>query len=59
MLLVHLTHRGEIRGRPHTVLLCLIEKGCQPFCGFTDEELDFVINYDINYRIGQVSDNSK
>ena len=21
--------------------------------GFTDEELDFIINYDINYRMGQ------
>jgi hypothetical protein len=21
--------------------------------GFTDEELDFIINYDIKYRIGQ------
>ena len=22
-------------------------------CGFTDEELDFIINYDIKYRMGQ------
>ncbi len=21
-------------------------------CGFTDEELDFIINYDIKYRMG-------
>ena len=24
--------------------------------GFTDEELDFIINYDIKYRMGQDSD---
>ena len=23
--------------------------------GFTDEELDFIINYDIKYRMGQAS----
>jgi hypothetical protein len=22
-------------------------------CGFTDEELDFIINYDIKYRMGR------
>ncbi len=23
------------------------------FCGFTDEERDFIINYDIKYRMGR------
>jgi hypothetical protein len=25
--------------------------------GFTDEELDFIINYDIKYRMGREGDN--
>ena len=25
--------------------------------GFTDEELDFIINYDIKYRMGQEEEN--
>jgi hypothetical protein len=25
-------------------------------CGFTDEELDFIINYDIKYRMGRGAD---
>ena len=27
-----------------------------PYYGFTDEELDFIINYDIKYRMGLGSD---
>ena len=27
--------------------------------GFTPEELDFVINYDIKYRMGQVADSGE
>ena len=27
--------------------------------GFTDEELDFIINYDINYRMGKELDNEE
>ena len=27
--------------------------------GFTDEELDFIINYDIKYRMGENSEDSK
>jgi hypothetical protein len=29
------------------------EKQGGGFCGFTNEELDFIINCDINYRTGQ------
>ena len=31
------------------------EKQGGGFYGFTNEELDFIINYDINYRTGQES----
>jgi hypothetical protein len=27
--------------------------------GFTDEELDFIINYDIKYRMGRNGDNEE
>ena len=27
--------------------------------GFTDEELDFIINYDIKYRMGQSADDDR
>ncbi len=30
-----------------------IDKALAPHYGFTDEELDFIINYDIKYRMGQ------
>jgi len=44
--------RGEIGGRPYhrpcTILL--------RHYGFTDEELDFIINYDIKYRMGGDAD---
>lgn len=46
---------------------CIIPKFCKPtideidevlaqYYGFTDEELDFIINYDIKYRIGNADD---
>lgn len=31
-------------------MICLLRP--RGFCGFTDEELDFIINYDIKYRMG-------
>ena len=30
-----------------------IDKALAPYYGFTDEELDFIINYDIKYRMGR------
>jgi hypothetical protein len=32
-----------------------IDKVLAKHYGFTNEELDFIINYDIKYRIGQAS----
>ena len=29
-----------------------IDRALAPHYGFTDEELDFIINYDIKYRMG-------
>ena len=29
------------------------------YYGFTDEKLDFIINYDIKYRMGRVADGGK
>ena len=29
-----------------------IDKALAPHYGFTEEELDFIINYDIKYRMG-------
>ena len=34
---------------PQPQLECVLAQ----HCGFTDEELDFIINYDINYRMGK------
>jgi hypothetical protein len=28
-------------------------------CGFTNEELDFIINYDIKYRMGRDSEDEE
>ena len=33
-----------------------IDKVLAQHYGFTDEELDFIINYDIKYRMGNVDD---
>jgi hypothetical protein len=33
-----------------------IDRVLAQHCGLTEEELDFIINYDINYRIGKDSD---
>lgn len=29
------------------------------YCGFTEEELDFIINYDIKYRMGRGSEDGE
>jgi hypothetical protein len=34
-------------------LMNAIDKVLARHYGFTDEELDFIINYDIKYRLGQ------
>ncbi|MFZ3157529.1 MAG: hypothetical protein WA124_08525 [Smithella sp.] len=33
-----------------------IRNGLAQHYGFTDEELDFIINYDIKYRMGNADD---
>jgi hypothetical protein len=33
-----------------------IDRALGEHFGFTDEELDFIINYDIKYRLGQEAD---
>jgi len=35
------------------VIIDEIDKVLAEHYGFTDEELDFIINYDIKYRMGQ------
>ena len=30
-----------------------VDKSLAQYLGFTDEELDFIINYDIKYRMGR------
>ena len=35
-----------------------IDKVLARYYGFTDEELDFIINYDIKYRMGDELNNS-
>ena len=34
-------------------MLISVDLGLVMHCGFTDEELDFIINYDIKYRMGK------
>ena len=42
----------EFRQRPAKALLDDIDRALAPYYGLTDEELDFIINYDIKYRMG-------
>jgi hypothetical protein len=36
-----------------------IDRALAGHYGFTDEELDFIINYDIKYRMGQDGDDGE
>ena len=38
-------------------IIDIIDKALVPHYGFTDEELDFIINYNIKYRIDEISEN--
>ena len=63
-----LEHTSEYRemkfGHDHLRVQCIIPKHSKPILdeidrvlarhyGFTDEELDFIINYDLKYRLGR------
>ena len=39
--------------RPSKPIIDKIDEALAPLYGFTDEELDFIINYDIKYRMGR------
>ena len=39
--------------RPSKPIIDKIDEALAPHYGFTDEELDFIINYDIKYRMGR------
>ena len=42
--------------RPSKPIIDEIDRLLAPYYGFTDEELDFIINYDIKYRMGLGND---
>ena len=42
----------EFRPKPSKPIMDKIDRALAPHYGFTDEELDFIINYDIKYRLG-------
>ena len=42
--------------RPSKPILDEIDKSLSGHYGFTPEELDFIINYDIKYRLGRDTD---
>ncbi len=49
------THRSGSHRLPETTLelnFNVIARALAKHYGFTDEELDFIINYDIKYRMG-------
>ncbi|MBI2864012.1 MAG: Eco57I restriction-modification methylase domain-containing protein [Chloroflexi bacterium] len=50
--IVELESLTPARSKP---LLNLIDCALAPCYGFTDEELDFIINYDVKYRMGRES----
>ncbi|HRG76093.1 MAG TPA: hypothetical protein PLX69_16145 [Leptospiraceae bacterium] len=37
----------------YTIKIASSEKSCIECDGFTEEELDYIINYDIKYRMGK------
>ena len=45
---------GQARPSPSSTK---INRVLAAYYGFTDEELDFIINYDIKYRMGREADN--
>ena len=45
--------------RPSKPTIDEIDRVLAKHYGFTDEELDFIINYDIKYRLGQSSTNEE
>jgi hypothetical protein len=60
--MVHYTRRGdtndyqEFYARRYKYILDEIDKLLSMVYGFNDEELDYLINYDIKYRLGAESD---
>lgn len=55
---VHYKEIGEVtvqyfNFRPSKPIIDEIDRVLAKHYGFTDEELDFIINYDIKYRMGQ------
>ena len=47
------------RCTPTKPILDKIDRVLAQHYGFTEEELDFIINYDIKYRIGMIPKNEK
>jgi hypothetical protein len=45
--------------RPSKPIIDEIDRVLAKNYGFSDEELDFIINYDIKYRLGQSSTNEE
>ena len=46
----------EFNQKPSKPIIDEIDRALATHYGFTDEELDFIINYDIKYRMGQESE---
>ena len=46
---------GDTRGKE---IIDEIDRVLAEHYGFTDEELDFILNYDIKYRMGRESDDA-
>ena len=44
----------EFYGGKSKTIIDEIDRTLAKHYGFTDEELDFILNYDIKYRMGQV-----
>jgi hypothetical protein len=49
----------SVDSRPTKPIIDEIDRALAEHYGFTDEELDFIINYDIKYRLGQDESNDE
>jgi len=49
----------ELARTSHQASLRTIDRVLAAHYGFTEEELDFIINYDINYRMGREAESEE
>jgi len=59
LFLIHVHLNKLYLGINHIDVALVIDKNIAKRYGFTEEELDFIINYDIKYRMGDELNDSE